>query len=256
MSMPESSAPTIILLVEDDPLQAAIISDHLKGHGYTLKVATTLGEGRAAIRTDAPDLLLLDRLLPDGDGIDLCEEVRGRPETRELPIILLTALDKIEDRVQGLLRGADDYLSKPFHPVELLARVHTCLRSLSLQRTLHKKAEELEEKNQALLAAQARLVRSERFAAIGEVGLAVRHEVNNALGTILGYTDLLLLQLGSVSPEEVARKLETIRRAALQIRDVMRRLEGLRGERTVEYVPGVGMTDLGDGAEGAKDEPA
>ncbi len=255
MTIPEAPALTVILLVEDDPLQAAIISDHLEGHGYTLNVATSLADGRAAIRAGVPDLLLLDRLLPDGDGIELCEELRGRSETRELPIIVLTALDKIEARVEGLLRGADDYLPKPFHPVELSARVHSCLRSLHLKRELHQKAEELAEKNQALVATQARLIKSERFAAIGEVSLAIRHEVNNALGTILGYTDLLLLQAETVS-SEVQRKLETIRRATLQIRDVMRRLEGLRDERTVEYIPGISMTDLRNEAEQTGAEPA
>ncbi len=105
------------------------------------------------------------------------------------------------------------------------------------------------------MAAQTRLVQRERFAAIGEVSLAIRHEVNNALGTILGYTDLLLLQAGSLSAD-AERRLETIRRAALKIRDVMRRLEGLRNDRTVEYIPGLPMTDLrGQGEEG-EDESA
>ncbi len=255
MTIPEPSAPTYVLLVEDDPLQAGVIRELLEGHGYTLSVAASVADGRTAIQAGAPDLLLLDRVLPDGDGIDFCEEVKGRPETRELPIILLTAFDKIEARVQGLLRGADDYLPKPFHPQELLARVHGCLRSLNLQRELHQKAEELAEKNQTLVATQARLIQSERFAAIGEVSLAIRHEVNNALGTILGYTDLLLLQAESMSAD-AQRKLETIRRAALRIRDVMRRLEGLRDDRTVEYIPGISMTDLGEGGQQGEGKPS
>jgi DNA-binding response OmpR family regulator len=255
MSMPDPSTPTRILLVEDDPMQAAIICGLLEEHGYALDLATTLADGRAAIRAGAPDLLLLDRLLPDGDGIDFCEELKGRPETRGLPIILVTALDRIEARVQGLLRGADEYLPKPFHPQELLARVHSCLRSLNLQRELHQQAEELAKKNEALLATQARLIQSERFAAIGEVSLAIRHEVNNALGTILGYTDLLLLQAEAMSVDG-QRKLEAVRRAALRVRDVMRRLEGLRDDRTVEYIPGINMTDLREEGGERKGGPA
>jgi signal transduction histidine kinase len=90
------------------------------------------------------------------------------------------------------------------------------------------------------------LIRSERLAAIGEIGVGIRHEINNPLGTILGFVDLLLTQADAF-PEAARRKLEAIRRATLRIRDVVRRLEDIE-DRTVEYVPGMQMTDLsGDG---------
>ena len=105
------------------------------------------------------------------------------------------------------------------------------------------KAEELAQKNQELVAAQERIIRMERLAAIGEIGLAIRHEINNPLGTILGYAQLLLLQAEGL-PSEVCKKLEAISRGAVRIRDVVRRLEEMREERAVEYLPGVSMTDL------------
>lgn len=243
MSFPDPPVQAFILLVEDDPVQARIISDLLDEQGYAVNWKRLLAEGREVIRTEVVDLVLLDRILPDGDGCELCEELKQDPKTREFPVVLLTARDRVEDRVEGLLRGADDYIPKPFHEKELLARVHGCLRTLSLQRQLRRKAEELEEKNQVLVATQSRLVKSERLAAIGEIGLAIRHEINNPLGTILGYADLLLAHPEGL-PSDVQHKLEAIRRASLRIRDVVRRLEGLREDRKVEYIPGVNMTDL------------
>jgi CheY-like chemotaxis protein len=232
-----------ILLVEDSPLQAAMVCEHLAQHGYQSRWETTLARAQEAIRDSLPDLLILDRILPDGDGGQWCRELKADPAMRDLPVIILTARDRVEERVEGLLGGADDYIPKPYHPEELLARVFGCLRTLALKRELRHKAEELARKNQELIEAQERIIRMERLAAIGEVGLAIRHEINNPLGTILGYAQLLLLQTEGL-PSEVCKKLEAISRGAVRIRDVVRRLEEMREERTVEYLPGVSMTDL------------
>jgi DNA-binding response OmpR family regulator len=243
MTVADPSVPTRILLVEDDPLQAAVVTDLLTLHGYTVTSTQTLAEAREEVQGTPPDLLLLDRILPDGDGATLCRELKAEEATRELQIILLTARNRVEDRVEGLLGGADDYILKPFHPEELLARVHGCLRTLALQRELKRKVEELAEKNQELLETQARLIRAERLAAIGEIGLAIRHEINNPLGTVLGHAELLLAQAETLAPE-VRQKLAAISRASMRIRDVVKRLEVMRDDRTVEYLPGVSMTDL------------
>jgi CheY-like chemotaxis protein len=232
-----------ILLVEDSPLQAAVVSELLAQQGYESRWETTLAKAREAIRDSPPDLLILDRILPDGDGGQLCREIKADPAMRDLPVIILTARDRVEERVEGLMAGADDYIPKPYHSEELLARVYACLRTLGLKRELRHKAEELAEKNQELLAAQEQIIRMERLAAIGEVGLAIRHEINNPLGTILGYAQLLLLEAKNL-PEDARKRVEAISRGAVRIRDVVRRLEGLREERTVEYLPGVSMTDL------------
>jgi len=244
MSTKQGSPEPRILLVEDDLVQSAIVCDLLRSEGFFVEPVTTLAAARAHLAEGAPDLLLLDRTLPDGEGLLLCEEIRADRALRELPVILITARDRVEDRVEGLMRGADDYIPKPFHPREFLARLRGCLRTQALQREIHRTAEELAAKNRMLVETQERLVRSERLAAIGEVGLAIRHEINNPLGSILGFADLLLMQPESL-PSEVCRKLELIRRAALRIRDVVRRLEDLKDDRPVEYIPGLSMTDLG-----------
>ena len=243
MQLPTPFPSARILVAEDDPIQAALICDLLKKEGYRVEARTTMAETRDAVRAGMPDLLLLDRMFPEGDGCLLCQELKASPATQGLPIIMLTARDRVEDRVEGLLQGAEDYIPKPFHPREFLARVHSCLRTLVLQREIKQQADELAHKNQILVETQERLIRSERLAAIGEIGLAIRHEINNPLGTILGFVDLLLVQADTFS-EPVRKKLDAIRRATIRIRDVVRRLEEVE-DRSVEYVPGLQMTDLG-----------
>jgi CheY-like chemotaxis protein len=245
-----------ILLVEDSPMQAAVVSELLAQHGYESRWETTLAKAREAIRDSPPDLLILDRILPDGDGGQLCREIKADPAMRDLPVVMLTARNRVEERVEGLMGGADDYIPKPYHSEELVARVYGCLRTLALKRELRHKAEELAQRNQELVEAQERIIRMERLAAIGEVGLAIRHEINNPLGTILGYAQLLLLEAKSL-PEEVRKRVEAISRGAVRIRDVVRHLEDLREERTVEYLPGVSMTDLQakDPEQGGAAEP-
>jgi DNA-binding response OmpR family regulator len=243
MTSPGAGKLERILVVEDSSLQATLVCDLLDQQGYRASRAATIAEARKLTRTSPPDLFLLDRGLPDGDGSLWCRELKADPLTREIPVILLTAQDRVEERVEGLLGGADDYIPKPYHKEELLARVHGCLRTRALQQALRQKAAELEEKNRDLVATQARLVQAERLAAIGQIGLAIRHEVNNPLNTVMGYAELLLSQRDSLPPE-VQKKLEAIHRSCIRIRDVIRRLEGLRGDRTVEYLPGMTMTDL------------
>ena len=251
MHLPTPFPSARILVAEDDPIQAALICDLLQKEGYQVESRTTMAEAREAVRARMPDLLLLDRMFPEGDGCLLCQELKASPATLGLPIIMLTARDRVEDRVEGLLQGADDYIPKPFHPREFLARVHSCLRTLVLQREIKQQADELARKNQILVETQERLIRSERMAAIGEIGLAIRHEINNPLGTILGFVDLLIVQADSF-PDAVRKKLDAIRRATIRIRDVVRRLEEVE-DRSVEYVPGLQMTDLSEGKpEGPK----
>ena len=245
MDLPTPFPSARILVADDDPIQAAVICDLLQKQGYQVESRATIAETREAVRARMPDLLLLDRMFPEGDGSLLCQELKANPGTQGLPIIMLTARDRVEDRVEGLLQGADDYIPKPFHPSEFLARVYSCLRTLALQQEIKQKADELARKHQVLLETQERLIRSERLAAIGEIGLAIRHEINNPLGTILGFVDLLLAEEARF-PDAARKKLDAIRRATIRIRDVVRRLEDVE-DRSVEYVPGLQMTDLSQG---------
>lgn len=120
-----------LLLIDDDARLSAMVADYLRGSGYDVTVAGSLAEGRERLGSATHDALVLDLMLPDGDGLDLCRELRASPRTRQLPLLMLTARGEPMDRIVGLEMGADDYLPKPFEPRELLARVKALLRRAS-----------------------------------------------------------------------------------------------------------------------------
>ena len=118
-----------ILLIDDDRRLAEMVGRYLGQAGFSVQVQGTARAGLEALAERTPDLILLDLMLPDGDGLDVCRQIRqrGGPAAR-VPILMLTARGETTDRVVGLEVGADDYLPKPFEPRELLARVRALLR--------------------------------------------------------------------------------------------------------------------------------
>jgi len=119
---------TRLLLIDDDTRLSAMVGDYLRGGGYEIEAVGSLSAGRDRLASNQYDGLVLDLMLPDGDGLDLCRELRANPRTRTLPLLMLTARGEPMDRIVGLELGADDYLPKPFEPRELLARVKALLR--------------------------------------------------------------------------------------------------------------------------------
>jgi DNA-binding response OmpR family regulator len=117
-----------LLLIDDDARLTAMVGDYLRGAGFAVETAHTLAEGRERLQHGAFDALLLDLMLPDGDGLDFTRALRADARTRRLPLLMLTARGEPMDRIVGLELGADDYLGKPFEPRELLARVKALLR--------------------------------------------------------------------------------------------------------------------------------
>jgi two-component system phosphate regulon response regulator OmpR len=117
-----------LLLIDDDERLTDMVGDYLRHAGHEVEVAPTLAAGRQKLERELYDALVLDLMLPDGDGLDLCRELRASPRHRSLPLLMLTARGEPLDRIVGLELGADDYLPKPFEPRELLARVKALLR--------------------------------------------------------------------------------------------------------------------------------
>jgi two-component system response regulator MprA len=115
-----------LLVVEDDPQVRAMLSRALGYEGFEVVTAATGAAAMAELRAAPPELILLDLLLPDEDGMEICRKVRAAGE--HLPILMLTARDTVTDRIAGLEAGADDYLVKPFSTAELVARVRALLR--------------------------------------------------------------------------------------------------------------------------------
>lgn len=120
--------PKNILVVEDDRDLCTLLEYNLTRAGYGVTVVNRLDAVSEAIERQRPDLLILDVMLPDGDGFDFCREFRADPANRKIPVLFLTARSQEVDRVLGLEIGGDDYVTKPFSPRELLARVKAHLR--------------------------------------------------------------------------------------------------------------------------------
>jgi two-component system, OmpR family, phosphate regulon response regulator PhoB len=114
-----------VLVVEDEPMVRDVVVRYLRREGYEALEATDVDEARSALEHGSPSLVVLDLMLPGGDGLELCREIRA---SSELPVIMLTARADEADRIVGLELGADDYVTKPFSPRELTARVRTVLR--------------------------------------------------------------------------------------------------------------------------------
>ncbi len=117
-----------ITVVEDEEALGALLEYNLTQEGYLVRICSDGDEGMVSLDEEAPDLLILDWMLPGVSGIEICRRARGRPELRDMPIIMLTARGEEEDRIRGLDTGADDYLTKPFSMSELTARVRAVLR--------------------------------------------------------------------------------------------------------------------------------
>lgn len=119
--------PTV-LVVEDEPAQREVLAYNLEAEGFAVAQAETGDDALLLVREAAPDIIVLDWMLPGVSGIEVCRRVKSRSETRGIPIIMLSARSEEVDRVRGLETGADDYVVKPYSIVELMARVRTQLR--------------------------------------------------------------------------------------------------------------------------------
>jgi len=126
---------TTVLVVEDEPAILELISVNLSFAGYKVQTAVDAEQAQALIRAELPDLILLDWMLPAASGLSLARTLRSHERTRQVPLIMLTAKSTERDKVDGLEAGADDYVTKPFSPKELLARIKAVLRRRAPQLT-------------------------------------------------------------------------------------------------------------------------
>jgi diguanylate cyclase (GGDEF)-like protein len=134
-----------ILLVEDDNLQAQATKDYLESLGYDVIWASSGKSALKNAKTQPPDIILLDLVLPDINGHELCRWLKLNQDTKAIPIIMLTVKGSTMEKVEGLQAGADDYLAKPYHETELNARIYASLRTKFLQDELREKNRQLEE---------------------------------------------------------------------------------------------------------------
>ncbi len=152
-----------ILIVDDTPANLRLLGDLLGMKGYAVSTAPNGEEGLAKVMADAPDLVLLDVMMPGMSGYDVCRRIRENAATVLLPVVLCTSLDPQQERIKGIEAGADDFLSKPVNQAELFARVKSLLRIKSLQDQIKDWNAKLEQRVSEQIAEMERLARMKRF---------------------------------------------------------------------------------------------
>lgn len=125
----------LIAVVDDEPDILELVALHLKKAGFSVRTFPDAGQFQKSVASSVPDLVVLDLMLPDADGIDVCRDLKRDSRTAHVPVVMLTARGDEFDRVLGLEIGADDYITKPFSPKELVARVKAVLRRSEQRRT-------------------------------------------------------------------------------------------------------------------------
>jgi CheY-like chemotaxis protein len=166
-----------ILVVDDQPINVQLLKRKLERSGLEVSTANNGLEALEQIKLRKPDLILLDLMMPDMDGIEVCERLQASSDTRSIPVIFVTARTTKESKLEGLAVGAVDYITKPIDLDETVARVRTQLRFAAI--------------NRENLELQRRLEESRRAATIGAVAQGIAHNLNNLLGVVIGYLDLV-----------------------------------------------------------------
>ena len=170
--MTNASTPTEkILLVDDNPINLQVLMETLQERGSRLLIAK---DGKAALditRKTMPDLILLDIMMPEMDGYEVCQHLKEDNDTARIPVIFLSAMDRTEDKVSGLKLGAVDYITKPFQPEEVLARVDTHLTIHRLQREVQEQRDQLEHELETVSKLQRNLLPK----ALPKVALSLIH---------------------------------------------------------------------------------
>ena len=200
-----------ILVVDDQPINVQLLKRKLEREGMVVATSYSGREALDLVKNDRPDLILLDVMMPEMDGIEVCQRLQADAETKAIPVIFITARTSKEGKLEGLGVGAVDYITKPIDLDETLARVQTQLRFVSI--------------NREIIELQTRLGETRRSATIGAVTQGIAHNLNNLLGVVIGYVDLI--KAYHEKPELVKKNAQHLEDAVNRIVGIIKQLTGL-----------------------------
>ncbi|MBN1889939.1 MAG: response regulator [Thermoflexales bacterium] len=216
------TAQDTILVIDDDRLSRTLLSTGLQEQGYTVETAEDGPHALEILRARPFDLVLLDILMPGMDGFQVCQQLQADDNTRDIPIILISALDETENIVKAFTVGGVDYITKPFHLEEVLARVETHMALQKLRRQLQETNDELAERLKELAHSNAELqARNEELDAYAHT---VAHDLKKPLHLVTGYTELLIQDFDHVSKEEAHQSLRMVAKGARKLNDIIESL--------------------------------
>ncbi|HXC61087.1 MAG TPA: ATP-binding protein, partial [Nitrospiria bacterium] len=219
---PRSTSIHRVLVVEDNADMRNFVAFQLKDD-YVVLTARDGFEGVKAAKLTVPDLIVSDVMMPGKDGYQLCQEIKADAKTKHIPVILLTARAELSEKISGLERGADDYLTKPFNTQELKAKIKSLISLRGLEREIQSRSVELEGALKELQETQAQLVHSAKMASVGYLVAGVAHEINNPISFAKGSINSLKRCLdevkGNIKDPEALQDMEkaiTIIRTGLE----------------------------------------
>jgi signal transduction histidine kinase len=227
------SAPTTsrgqarALVVEDSPAMCQEIVAALTSFGYAVTAATT---GLEAIRLaeEHPDVMLVDLVLPDLSGLNVCRAIRSRPHTEKIPIIILTADARPKTVVQAFRNGAADFIEKPFVPDVLAHRVNRIVRERVNEVEMARRFNALQEAHAALAAVRADLILQQRLSALGMMASGLAHEMNSPLGALLASLQFVL-EGRAENADDVQEALQDALKAGERVAELVRRMRNIAG---------------------------
>ncbi|MDB9315793.1 response regulator [Spirulina sp. CS-785/01] len=213
-----------ILVVDDNPTNLEVLYVTLDGHGYEILLEMNGERGIKQAQENLPDLIILDVMMPGIGGFEACRRLKNDPKTQDIPIIFLTALSDLDNKVKGLQLDAVDYITKPFQKEEVLARVktHVHLRQMSLE--LERKNGQLAQALRDLKETQIQLVQNEKMMGLGRLVAGIAHEINNPVNYIYGnlsYLETCVQKLIAFLDQIQEGKLST----AANIQDTVQQLQ-------------------------------
>ncbi len=241
------NSPAKILVVDDTPRNVKLLADLLAVKGYSVVTAASGREALAQLAAAQPDLVLLDVVMPEMSGYEVCRKIRDNPATAMLPVVMVTALDPAEERVKGIEAGADDFLTKPINQAELLARVKSLLRIKELHDTVQSQTVELSDWNQTLerrvqeqVQQLERLGRLKRFFSPQLAELIVSGDADDPLKTHRRELTVVYLDLRGFTAFTETAEPEEVMNVLHEYHAAMGRLI-LEYEGTLEHFAGDGM---------------
>ena len=222
-----ASLPELVVAEDNADMRHLLV--HLLSGEFRVRAARNGREALDLVRERAPALVVTDVMMPEMSGTELCEAIKTDPALAGVPVMLVTSKAEREMKIRGLELGADDYVTKPFHPRELVARARSLVRLRALQLELAEQNAALERALEHLRQTEVALVQAERLAAVGELAAGIAHEVNNPVNFALNSLRMLKETVKQV--REFASRVQSLEwRDAAKLPDSARELERLESE--------------------------